>query len=177
MAEGTALYELFNSRFAQGSIGSGLAVGHWGRRIQADRLILVGLVGQGIGILALGLLHLWWLALLVALWMVAPQETNLVPWRVFLRARIPRRAFGRVSMLIGALMIAPAAAAVVGTSFVAGSLAIGATYSLCGLAMLGCIAVAFAGTRELWSLEVSSRAPPTSGSRAGDGQAPRTSGP
>lgn len=148
---GTAPYGLCNSCFALGSIGGGLAVGHWARRIRAGRLIPLGLVGQGIGIFALGLLHLWWLALLVALGIGASQETNLVPWRAFLRSRIPipRGAFGRVSTLLGALWIAPSPVAVVGTSFVAGTLIIGTIYSLYGLATLVCIAVAFSSARDL----------------------------
>ena len=157
LAGGAALYGFYSVSFALGSIAGGMLVGHLGRTARTGRLIILGLVGQGVGITLLGLTHLWWVALLLAAGIGVSQETNSVPWSALLQARIPRAKYGRVSTLIGTIINAPTPASVVATAFVAGVLSIGTTYTLYGLAMLACIAVAAASTRELLSLDVGER--------------------
>lgn len=149
---GASLYGFLTVSFALGSVLGGLLVGRLGRRARTGRLIILGLTGQSASITALGLTRAPALALGIKAVGGVSQETNIVPWTALQQARIPRKAYGRVSTLINTIINAPAPAAILVTAYVATRIPVGTAFLLYGLAMLATVGIAVALSRELRSL-------------------------
>ncbi len=149
---GASLYGFLTVSFAVGSVVGGFLVGHFGRRARAGRLIVLGLTGQSASIAALGLIRAPALALGIKGIGGVSQETNIVPWTALQQARIPRKAYGRVSSLVNTIINAPSPVAVLLTAYVATRVSLGTTFLLYGLAMLATVGIAVVLSRELRSL-------------------------
>lgn len=151
-----AIYGLFLASFGLGSIAGSIVIARVGNRIRTGNLIMIGLFGQAVTILSLGLTHLAMIA--ISLWAICgfAQVTNIIPYQSFLQARIPGPLFGRVSTLISSLIYTPAPALILLTSVVTARFSSSLILLLYGTAMLLSVLLSFGLFRDLRTLDIGS---------------------
>lgn len=151
---GPDIYGLFLSAFALGSIVGSLVIGHFGRDARTGRLIVLGLSGQAVAIMCLGITHS--AAIAISLWAIcgAAQVTNIIPYQSFLQARISPAFYGRVSTLMSSMVYMPAPLLILVTSAVTARVSPGVMLTTYGLAMLLCILVSFASSKNMRTMDI-----------------------
>ncbi|MHB1708112.1 MAG: MFS transporter [Thermoplasmataceae archaeon] len=151
---GAEVYGLFLSAFALGSIVGSLVIGQFGRNARTGLLIMLGLSGQAIAIMSLGLTHSTVIA--ISLWVICgvAQVTNMIPYQSFLQVRISPAFYGRVSTLMSAMVYMPAPLLILVTSAVTARVSPGIMLTTYGLAMLLCILVSFAASKDLRTMDI-----------------------
>ena len=157
LSGGAAIYGYFLATFAFGSILGSLFVGKYGKNIRTGRLIMLGLVGQAITILGLGFTHS--AAIALSLWTMCgvSQSINTVPYQSFLQTRISRSYYGRVSTLMSSMIYMPAPLLIILTSSVTSRLSPPIMLTTYGFAMLLCIVISFASSKQLRKLDIKER--------------------
>lgn len=151
---GATIYGFFLASFALGSIVGSLAIGRYGRNIRTGHLIMIGLFGQAVTIMGLGLTNSATVA--ISLWALCgvAQATNIIPYQSLLQARISPAYYGRVSTLISAMIYTPAPVLILVTSAVTARLTTGVMLSTYGLAMFLCVLISFASSKDLRTLDI-----------------------
>jgi len=136
-----SLFGFFEAAFAFGAILGGLLIGGIGSRVKAGHLLFLGLLGQAISIIGLGLTRQPIVALAFASGLGLSQATNTIPFQSLLQAKLPSHLFGRVSTLLSTLVFAPSPAIIVLSSAFASATSVTFIVEAYGVAMLGCVLV------------------------------------
>jgi MFS transporter, DHA3 family, macrolide efflux protein len=136
-----SIFGFFEAAFAFGAIIGGLLIGGIGSRVKAGHLLFLGLLGQAVSIMGLGLTRQPILALAFASGLGLSQATNTIPYQALLQAKLPSSIFGRVSTLLSTLIFAPSPVIIVLSSAFASATSVTFIVEVYGIAMLGCVLV------------------------------------
>jgi MFS transporter, DHA3 family, macrolide efflux protein len=149
-----SLFGFFEAAFAFGAILGGLLIGGIGSRVKTGHLLFLGLLGQAISIIGLGLTREPILALACASGLGLSQAANTIPYQSLLQAKLPPNLFGRVSTLLSTLIFAPSPVIIVLSSAFASATSVTFIVVVYGIAMLGCVLVGLLLAGEIRRAEI-----------------------
>jgi MFS family permease len=132
-----AAFGVLVSLAGAGNLLGAWLVGRLGQRVRRTRLIALGILALGVGVLAFAAAGRLSVALGLALWLGITAAAVLVPAQTLLQEESPQAALGRVAASVGSVVTLAQLASVAGAGVVAGWIGIRSLYYLVAAALLG----------------------------------------